>query len=178
MQTGPAPRQPMRSWLIWTGLLEWFNVALFAGILWWWSRHTGRTVGPFVMLGFLTLAAILIQGGGYWLVKWWWGNRLAARMRLALLRGLYRGDLALLLIFPLALFGAFAIGRSPSLGDAIFGVGLYLFGFGEFIHYFVWKINMRPREWRRFLCTGQPIPARFRREYERARHEPRRSMVP
>lgn len=86
---------------------------------------------------------------------------MGARGLLWLLRALYSVNLALLLIFPLVLLGAFIIGRSLRLGDAIFGLGLYLFGLGEFIHYFVWKINMRPGEWRRFIRAAQPIPARF-----------------
>ncbi len=62
MQTGPAPRQSMRSWLIWTGLLEWFNVALAGWFLWYLSGRYEGLVGPFVVLGYLTLALFLIEG--------------------------------------------------------------------------------------------------------------------
>lgn len=171
MQTGPAPRQRMASWLAWTGLLEWFNVALAGWFLWYLSGRYPGFIGPFAVLGYLTLALFLIEGGGYWLVKRRRGALLAARARLWLLRMLYGVNLVLLLVFPLALLGVFATGRPPGVGDAIFGLALYLFGFGEFIHYFVRKINMRSREWRRFLRTGQPIAARFRREYTRTQRE-------
>lgn len=96
-----------------------------------------------------------------------------------LLRALYSANLALLLIFPLVLLGAFIIGRSLRLGDAIFGLGLYLFGLGEFIHYFVWKINMRPGEWRRFISSRPADPRAFlamsTRERD-ARHANRRFL--
>jgi len=148
-------------------------VALAGWFLWYLSGRYEGLVGPFVVLGYLTLALFLIEGGGYWLVKRRRGAALGARELLWLLRALYSANLALLLVFPLVLLGAFIIGRSLRLGDAIFGLGLYFFGLGEFIHYFVWKINMRPGEWRRFIRAGQPIPTRFQREYTRARREAR-----
>jgi len=61
-----------------------------------------------------------------------------------------------LLVFPLALLGAFVGGRSPQLGDVILGTALYLFGLGEFTHYFVWKRNMRDAR----AGTATPLPHR------------------
>ena len=54
------------------------------------------------------------------------------------------------------------------------GLSLFLFACGEFVHYFLFKINMRPREWRAARARGRPVPARFRRELRRAEAAARR----
>ena len=58
-------------------------------------------------------------------------------------------------------------GFTKFLGFALV-LGLYIFGLGEFVHYFVWKINMRGSERRRQRQSTRRIPARFRRELIRA----------
>jgi hypothetical protein len=83
------------------------------------------------------------------------------------LRALYLGTGLLLLIFPLAVVAGFAF-ASPAPGGLLFGGALYLFAVGEFVHYFLFKINMRPREWRESWRQGRLPPARLRRELHRA----------
>lgn len=175
MQTGPAPNQSMRNWLARTGLLEWFNVGLFSFLLWRSAREPGSPIGPFAVLGLVTLNLVLIEGGLYWLLKRRHGGtpRPAIR-RLRLLRAVYAGNALLLLLFPAALLATIASGDAPTGADVLIGCGLYLFGLGEFAHYFLFKINMRPAEWRRAWRARHPVPARILREYRRARADTRR----
>ena len=53
----------------------------------------------------------------------------------------------------------------------LLGAGFYLFGLGEFLHYFVFKINMRSYERNIAVRSGQLIPARILRELRRAQSE-------
>ena len=170
MQTGPARNQSMRSWLAWTGWLEIFNIALFALLV---RQITGRWAhpAPYAWLGFVSLGIVLLVGGGYWLLKRGGAfRRWSAAARLLAIRLAYRCTGLLLLIFPLALIAGVVLGwRAPSPGEHVLGWCLYLFAVGEFVHYFIVKINMRPREWRAAWRRRQPPEARFRRELRRAR---------
>jgi hypothetical protein len=157
----------MSSWLVWTGLLEWCNIFLFGGLLWLLARRNGGLVGPATLVSYLTAALILLQGGGYWLAKRWCFG--PTPPGLTTLRLLYGANLLLLLVFPATLLVLFASRQHPATGDLLLGSAIYLFAVGEFLHYFIWKINMRGRELRRALRTGHLPPARFRREYARAK---------
>lgn len=86
-----------------------------------------------------------------------------------LLRGLYVLDALLLLVFPSSVLAAIATG-APALAlyDVLIGLGCYLFGAGEFLHYFVFKINARPRELKRSLRQGRPTPAHLLKELRQA----------
>ncbi len=169
MQTGPARDQSMRGWLVWTGVLEWANVVGF-GVVFWRFGEGSSGVGRFAVLGLATLEVVLFEGGAYWLVKRRAGGlRGSAARRLRLFRALYAGNVFLLLVFPVALLAAVVSGRGPGGTDALLGAALYLLGLGEFVHYFVWKINMRPAEFRRAWRARRPVPARLWREYRRAR---------
>ena len=166
MQTGPAPGQEMRSWLVWTGVGELFNVPLFTTIAWFFLRDRS---GPwtFTAIGLATLNLILLEGGLYWLAKRWRGGQ---RWQTGFLNTLYALTGLALLVFPLALLVGLGRGlAAPRPADLILGTALYAFALGEFVHYFLVKINMRPREWRAGWRQRQPQPARFRRELRRAR---------
>ena len=67
MQTGPAPRQPMRTWLAWTGSIEIVNIAIFANVLWQLGQAMPGLIGPLSAIGFGTLSVLLLEGGSYWL---------------------------------------------------------------------------------------------------------------
>lgn len=179
MQTGPAQGQGMRSWLAWTGTLEIINIFIFAGLVWLVVRDWERPA-RYTWLGLAILGLILLEGGGYWLAKRSRaGQPWSPHQRLRLLRVLYRGTAVLLLVYPLAVVAGF-IFRSvaPAPGDLLFGGALYLFGVGEYIHYFIVKINMRPREWRAIWRQGRLPPARLRRELQRAEVAARRGASP
>jgi hypothetical protein len=165
MQTGPAPGQEMRSWLVWTGVGELLNVPLFTVIAWFFLRERP---GPWTLtaIGLATLNLILLEGGLYWIAKWWRGGR---QWPIGFLYTLYALTGLALLVFPFMLLGGFGWGlATPRPTDLILGAALYAFALGEFIHYFLVKINMRPREWRAGWQQRQPQPARFRRELRRA----------
>jgi hypothetical protein len=165
-QTGPMTNQPMDAWLDSTGRLELFNAALFAFLVWW----GGRSVGYLSMLGLLTLDALLVQGGLYWLLK----RRQLRRRRgnpftTRVLRTIYAVNILLLLAFPLGvLVAASGIGPPVRCRDLVLGTALYALGVGEFVHYFLYKINMRPRELRRAWREKRTVPSRLRREMARA----------
>jgi len=89
---------------------------------------------------------------------------MAPRPRLRLLQAVYALTGLSLLVYPALLAIRLLSGLPVERGDALLGAGLWLFGVGEFVHYFIVKINMRPDERRR----GRPVPARLRRELERA----------
>lgn len=178
MQTGPARNQSMRSWLAWTGWLEIFNVALFAFLI---RQITGRWAypAPYAWLGFATLGVVLLVGGGYWLLQRGGAfRRWSPAARLLAIRAAYWGTGLVFLAFPLAqIIGALLGWRSPAPGERLLGLALYLFAVGEYVHYFVVKINMRPREWRAAWRSGRPPEARFRRELRRARLAARRGAT-
>lgn len=170
MQTGPGPDQPMRTWLAWTGGIEIINIAIFGIVLWRLERAMPGLVGPLSLIGFGTLSVLLLEGGLYWLVK---RARplphVSSAWQLRLLQFLYVANGIVMLIFPLALLSTLVRGVPPlAIGDALIGSGWYLFGLGEFIHYFFWKINMRGSERQRQRTSARRIPARFRRELVRA----------
>ncbi len=169
MQTGPAAGQRMENWLLWTGALELLNIVLFT-LLW------GMVVllyphawGVLAGVGWFTFAAVMFQGALYWLLKWRrFFTRSAPATLLRFLRGAYAFNSILLLLFPL-LAGIRLLSSAPLGGrEFLQGLGYYLFGLGEFIHYFVYKINMRSAEMREMLHSRRPVPARFRRELARA----------
>jgi hypothetical protein len=167
--TGPAPGQRMRAWLAWTGAGELASIVVFSVLAWRFTQ--GRVMAwPFTLFGLVLLDLVLIQGAAYWLVKRQRAGRgWPARSRLALIRALYAANVLALASFPLAVVVAFALApwwvRVP---DVLAGMALFLFACGEFMHYFLFKINMRPREWRAARRHGRPIPARFFRELRRA----------
>lgn len=167
--TGPATGQPMRRWLAITGVLEILNgVVVLPAFTWLMGEEFPGLVGPFVWLGVVTLGLILIEGGMYWLLKRDWFERTPASVRLRGLREAYVASIALLCVFPALLVAVLLVGAAPRADDLALGTFWYLFGVGEFVHYFMVKITMRGRELRRLLRTGRPIPARFRREVRRA----------
>jgi hypothetical protein len=169
MQTGPRPRQRMHSWLSWTGSVEIANILIFSWLL--WLVISGRPgPWPFGLLGLATLDLLLFQGGLYWLSK----RRITASrwpplFRLRFLRLLYAANTLLLLIFPLAiLLGLTVFPTYVRSLDLLLGLGYYLFGVGEFVHYFLFKINMRPRELRLAWSRRRLVRARLWRELTRA----------
>lgn len=170
MQTGPAANQSMKSWLVWTGCLELFNAGLFSFLMWYLAYLNPGGVGYFSVVGLATLNALLVQGGLYWLLKWSRFFEASPAFRvLRLLRGLYVLNVLLLLVFPASILAAIAA-EAPTLTlyDVLIGLGCYLFGMGEFLHYFVFKINARPRELKRLLREKRPAPARLLRELRQA----------
>jgi hypothetical protein len=171
MQTGPAAGQSMQRWLVWTGCLELFNAGLFSFLMWYFARDNPGVVGYFSVVGLVTLNAILVEGGVYWLLKRArFFDNVPARRVLALLRGLYVFDVFLLLAFPASVLVALLTGSPPPRTyDLLIGLVCYLFGVGEFLHYFAFKINMRPRELKRLLKERKPAPARLLRELRQAR---------
>lgn len=168
MQTGPAKGQRMDSWLVWTGVVEIVNIPIFSLLA--LLLVAGRP-GPWYLtaIGVLTLDVLLLEGGLYWLGKRWRiGSGLGPRIRLRLLRLLYVGNALLLLTFPLVAIISIRGQVPPGAFDLLLGLAYYLFAFGEFIHYFLFKINMRPGERRLAREKGHRVPARFRRELARA----------
>ncbi len=172
MQTGPARNQTMAQWLVWTGALELINIVLLGVVFARMTVEVPMIGGTLATVGYATLAIILLEGGLYWWFKRWdWADRWTPQQRLALLVALYRVNYVVLLVFPALLLVSWTTNVVPfTPGAAIFGTLWYLFGLGEFIHYFVWKINMRSTERRRQRATRRRIPARFRRELDRLRH--------
>lgn len=172
MQTGPAPKQSLDNWLIWTGVIEIINIPIFSFL--WWSLNLMLPGDEDVLslAGLATLGVILLEGGLYWLlVRARFFQRTPARFRLFLLQGVYLANILLLLVFPAILILRLLAGQPVEVGDFLLGAGYYLFGFGEFLHYFIFKINMRPYELRLALQKRQFVPARLMRELRRARNE-------
>ena len=175
-QTGPRTGQRMTRWLLATGLLELLNVVLFSWLyLYPVRRLWAGGSWPYALVGLLTLNVILIEGGCYWLGKFWLlSKRRTARgnpkARLRGLQALYASNVALLLAFPIVLsVGIATRGIGTGLTSLLLGVGLYGFAVGEFVHYFLWKINMRSEERALAHRGSRRIPARFLRELRRAR---------
>ena len=170
MQTGPARNQSMQSWLLWTGILELFNIPLYAFFLYLLGRIYPLT--ELAWLGGAALFVILLEGGIYWLLclKAFF-RRTPAQLRLNLLNGLYLFNSLLMVGFPLLLVIRLASGTAVHPADVLIGGAYYLFGLGEYLHYFFFKINMRPAEMREAIRTRQLVPARIWRERERAQRE-------
>ena len=176
MQTGPAAKQSMDRWLLWTGVMEIGNAVLFTVIVWFWDSQAPDTFGSLTFIGLVTLNALLVEGGFYWLLKRsGFFDRSQAPRTVLMLRALYALNTLLLLVFPASLLTV-ALG-APAVNpyDALIGLGFYLFAVGEFVYYFVVKINMRPGELRLVIRERRPVPARLRRELEHARLATRRS---
>ncbi len=174
MTTGPKPGQGMRSWLAWTGGVELANTLIFSALL--WSITLDRPgPWPLSLLGLATLDLLLLQGGLYWLLKGRGAaRRWPAERRLRLLRLLYAANALLLLLFPLAILLRLTVVPRPiRLPDLLLGLGYYLFAFAEFVHYFIFKINMRPRELRSAWSRRRLVRARLWRELRRAEAEAR-----
>jgi len=164
-------KQRVRRQLLSLASGEFVAVCVFAFLLWRVRDSYGPTaIGPLALLGFGTLAIILIEGTGYWLATLRRIGRPGREAqprerrgrRAAVVRALYAANGILLLIFPLV-YLVRAIGGEIGwqTGDPWFGLGLYLFAVGEFIHYFVVKIVRSDRD-RAARSTRQP--SRFRRE--------------
>ncbi|MBN1311089.1 MAG: hypothetical protein JXB30_06685 [Anaerolineae bacterium] len=177
MQTGPTSDQSMNNWLAWTGWVELLNIAIYSGLLWWLNFLLTHVVADLSIIGVLTLDAILLQGGLYWLLKRarFLAN-ISATARLRAIQGLYVLNSLLMCIFPAVFVIRLLFARPPGLGDSIIGMCYYLFGLGEFIHYFWFKINMRPAERKRMLRDRQLVPARFLREYRKTKREIERTQ--
>ncbi|MBN1430993.1 MAG: hypothetical protein JXB07_21670 [Anaerolineae bacterium] len=169
MQTGPAANQTMSNWLAWTGCLELVNIILYLGLLLLLNMLLPNTIADLSIIGALTMSIILLQGGLYWLLKrTQFLTSLSAMTRLRAIRCLYVLNVLLMGLFPAVVTIRLLFGHLPGLGDSLIGIGYYLFGLGEFVHYFWFKINMRPSEMKR-MRHRQLIPARFLREYRRAK---------
>lgn len=164
-------KQQVRRQLLSLAAGEFVSVCVFAFFLWRVRDRYGPTaVGPLALLGFATLAIILIEGTLYWLMTLRRINRTDRQMqprekvhqRAAFVRALYTANGILLAIFPLVLIVR-AIGGEVSwqTGDLWFGLGLYLFALGEFVHYFVVKIVRSDRD---RAARSPRQHARFRRE--------------
>lgn len=172
MQTGPAPKQSLDQWLLWTGILEIINIAVFSFL---WGTVNWLLPGErdtFSVLGLVTLNLVLLEGGIYWLLaRARFFQKTPARARLRLLQALYPVNILLLLLFPGLLLFRAVLGLPVEVPDVLLGAGFYLFGLGEFLHYFVFKINMRSYERKMAARSGQLIPARVLRELRRAQSE-------
>ncbi len=120
-----------------------------------------------------TLCVILLQGSLYWLMKRPHGIKLfTAPRRLRFIEGLYAINIILLLVFPVFSLTALTINYPPiRLSDWVIGFCCYLFASGEFLHYFVFKINMSRSEQKRVLSNRQPATARLLRELRRTKQE-------
>lgn len=172
MQTGPAPGQSVERWLLWTGLIEIANIGVFS-LLWVsLNRIIPGESDLLSLVGLVTTHLVLLEGGVYWLLKRArFFERTAAPVRLRLLQAAYALTGLALLVYPALLLGRLLAGLPVEWGDALLGAGFWLFAAGEFVHYFVVKINMRPDERRR----GRPVPARLRRELARAARQARQA---
>jgi hypothetical protein len=168
----------MNSWLVSTGLVEIANIVIFALLA---KILVAERSEPSYLtwVGVATLGVLLFEGGLYWIVKRWrFGHGLAARIRLRLLRALYAANALVLLVFPLVTAIGLLGPMIVSLPDLLLGFAYYLFACGEFVHYFLVKINMRPAEWRHARDKGRCVQARFRRELARASAEVARIKAP
>lgn len=172
MQTGPAPKQTMRSWLLWTGIMELINVALMYFVWLTFNWALPGTQDLLSILGMLVTVVILTEGGVYWLMaRAGFFRHASARVRLRLLQVLYGLNILLLVGYPVALVVKLITSSPVEWADALLGGAFYVFGLGEFLHYFVFKINMRLYEFKQVVRTGRGIPARLRRELCRAQND-------
>lgn len=167
-------KQHVRRQLLSLASGEFVAVCVFAFVLWRLrAQHGSTTIGPLALLGFGTLAIILLEGTGYWLAALIRINRPGdtaqprkkAGQRAATVRALYAANGILLLIFPLIYMVRALSGEIDwQTGDPWFGLGIYLFAVGEFIHYFIVKIVRSDRD----RAARRPRqPSRFRRELAR-----------
>jgi hypothetical protein len=154
----------MAAWLLETGVLELVSAVLITylflvrGRSWW--------AGPPLPVAVLTLDLVLIQGAGYWFLKLRSlrtrrPGRAGPRWRLRALQVLYAADVALLTAFP----AVAALSGADDLSGLLLGAALWAFALAEFVHYFLWKINMRASE----RARPRRVPGRILRELRRAR---------
>jgi hypothetical protein len=151
----------MAAWLLETAVLELVGAALISWLVlvqWrdWWS-------GPVVPVAVATVDVVLVVGAGYWFSTWdavrrRGPSRLSPAVRLRALQALYAVTAAALLAFPVV-----ALAGGTDVPSLVLGGAVWAFAVAEFVHYFVWKINMRRRE------RGRLRPARLRRSLQRAR---------
>jgi hypothetical protein len=175
--TGPKPKQSMKNWLIWTGIGELTNVGVFYFV---WLRLNHMLPGAtdiLSILGLSTLEFILLIGGLYWLlVRIKFFQKIPGPTRLYLLMGLYGFSIFIMVIFPIGVIICSLMSERLNLPfftamempDFMLGLFFYLFGAGEFLHYFVFKINMRRYERENSHRTHRFVPARLLRELRRA----------
>lgn len=125
----------------------------------------------FSLIGLGTLGVLLLQGSLYWLFKGL--NSKCVKlptMSLSFLKGLYAFDTALLLVFPVITLGAvFTQIHAIRFLDFVIGLASYLFAVGEFINYFIFKVNMSRSEQRRMLESKRAVRARLFKEHRRAK---------
>jgi hypothetical protein len=170
MQTGPAPKQSLDQWLLWTGIIEIANIAIFSFLGWDINRLLPGNEDILSILGLLTLNILLLEGGIYWLfVRARFFQKTSTVFRFHLLQAVYTFNILLLLVFPGGLWFCIARQSVIELSDLLLGTGFFIFGFGEFLHYFIFKINMRPSEWKYAVQNRQFVPARLLRELRRAK---------
>jgi hypothetical protein len=159
----------MLNWLLRTAIVEIVNIGLFSYVWWIMNRILPGKVDILSVLGLFTLNVFLLQGGLYWLLaRTRFFHKTPAQSRFFFLRGLYWFNIFLILVFPSGAVICALIGNATELPDFLLGAAFYLFGVIEFLHYFVFKINMRRYEreyWRR---THRFVPARLLRELHRA----------
>jgi hypothetical protein len=162
----------MRNWLLWTGIVEIANIGIFTFFWWRISLKIPGNCDLISILGLLTLNVILLEGGIYWLLaRTHFFRKTSARIRYFVLITLYGLNSILLLVFPVGLVVLGLIGSLIALPDLLFGAALYLFGIGEFIHYFVYKINMRRYEREYSRRKHRFVPARLLRELRRVQNQ-------
>ena len=145
---------------------------MFSGLLWELHFLFPQAVAELSLVGVMTLNVVLLQGGLYWLIKRKrFLKAIPATIRWYVLVGLYILMSPLMCVFPMVVTMRWLLGYPLGLGDGLIGACYYLFGVGEFIHYFWFKINMRPYEWRGMLRDRQLVAARLLREYRQVRKE-------
>jgi hypothetical protein len=177
--TGPKPKQSMQNWLIWTGIGELTNVGVFYFVWWSFNHLLPGATDILSILGLLTLEFILLIGGLYWLlvhVKLF--RKMPSRTRFYLLVGLYGFTVFIMSIFPIGVIICFLMGEILKLPfstametpDFLLGLFFYVFGAGEFLHYFIFKINMRRYERENSHRTHRFVPARLLRELRHAQN--------
>jgi hypothetical protein len=177
--TGPKPKQSMQNWLIWTGIGELTNVGVFFFVWYSFNHVLPGATDILSILGLITLEFILLIGGLYWLlVRIRFFQTAPILTRLCLLKGLYGIAIFLMLIFPIGVIICSLIDENIKLpfstamerSDFMLGLFFYVFGVGEFLHYFIFKINMRRYERENSRRTHRFIPARLLRELRRAQN--------
>jgi len=159
----------MKSWLNWTGWGELANIFIFFSVSGVLHLAYPDHIGVLTFIGTLSANLLLLQGGVYWLLKrrGFFSRAVRANRSILWLQRLYVFNAVMLLVFPVWLIVR-VIGFRPIQPFDIFaGLGYYVLAVGEYIHYFFFKINMRPDELKRAIRKRQPVPARFRRELSR-----------
>lgn len=183
MQTGPAKGQSMKSWLRWTGWGELANIFILSLISGTLHLTYPDHIGVLASVGTFSASFLLLQGGVYWLLKrrGFFSRSSRANRSILWLQRLYVFNALMLLVFPVWLIVRVISFPPIQLMDIFIGLLYYVLAVGEYIHYFFFKINMRPDELKRAIRKRKPIPARFRRELARMkqtyhRHAPQHTI--